>query len=281
MNFEKNVPLAEFTTLAVGGSAAFFARVESVADAVAALKFARQKKMPVCALGGGTNILFADAGFRGLVIRSYLGQLDFPNGGKVRVGSGVGLAVLVAETARRGFAGLEGFAGIPGTVGGAVVGNANEIGDLVSSATVLDRAGEKKIILPADLKFGYRDSALKSSGDFLLEVELTLVESTTDLPQKVAAAAHEKAAKHSIEKTAGSWFKNPRGRKAWELIIAAGLHGARVGGAVVSEQHANFFQNAGKATAADFLALDRKVRTAVYEKFGINLEREVVVVAVG
>jgi len=193
----------------------------------------------------------------------------------VRVGSGVPLAALVVECARKNLKNMEIFAGIPGTVGGAVVGNANEIGEAVSRVKILEN-GKVKIFEKKDLKFSYRDSNLR--GKILTEIEFILEKTDDDLQRKVAELAHEKFAKHPFEKTAGSWFRNPKGELAWKLIDAAGCRGLKIGDAVVSEKHANFFQNAGKATAVDFLELEKMVAEKVFKKFSVRLEREVIVV---
>ena len=190
-------------------------------------------------------------------------------------GSGILLAALVAECVRRGLKNLENFAGIPGTVGGAVVGNANGIGEFVSRVRILEN-GEVKIFEKKDLEFGDRDSNLR--GRILVEIEFALEKTDEDLQKKIEELAREKLAKHPFEKTAGSWFKNPEGEQAWKLIDTAGCRGLKIGDAVVSEKHANFFQNVGEATAADFLELEKKVVEKVSTKFGIQLEREVVAV---
>ncbi len=193
----------------------------------------------------------------------------------MQVGSGVPLAMIVMECARRNLKNLENFAGIPGTVGGAVVGNANGIGEAVSRVKILEN-GEVKIFKKKNLKFSYRYSNLR--GKILTKIEFNLKKTDEDLQRKVAELAHEKFAKHPFEKTAGSWFKNPEGEQAWKLIDTAGCRGLKIGDAVVSEKHANFFQNAGKATAIDFLELEKMVAEKVFAKFGIRLEREVVAV---
>lgn len=242
------------------------------------------------ALGSGSNVLFADEGFRGLVIKNELYDLEFDNL-KVRVGSGVLLAALIQEAIQRKLSGLEKLVGVPGTVGGAVVGNANEIGERVNSVKVLTSKGEEKTLGGADLQFEYRGSALKGSDNFLFEVELKFSPGGEDLQQKFAETAREKNLKQPFEGTAGSWFKNPpssretglrraspQKKKAWELIEQAGCKNLKVGEAVVSEQHANFFQNLGEATAKDFLELEKQVLEKVEERFGVKLEREVVVI---
>ncbi|MFH0834009.1 MAG: UDP-N-acetylmuramate dehydrogenase [Patescibacteria group bacterium] len=275
MEIEQNISLANLTTLKVGGSADFFARVRNSAELKSALDFADSKKIPVFVFGGGSNILFADAGFRGLVIHNEIGGIEFANN-FVRVGSGENLANLIAQTAQKNLAGLENLAGVPGSVGGAVVGNSNEIGEKISRVTIFEN-GTEKILERADLKFEYRDSNLRDK--ILLAVEFELKKSSLDLPQIIQTKIAEKVQKQEFKNTAGSWFKNPVGQKAWELIEQSAARNLKVGGARISAKHANFFENAGGATAADFLELEKKVVAAVEDKFGVKLEREVVVVS--
>jgi len=287
LNFERDVSLAKFTTLQVGGPADFFVRVETVSELREAFQFAQDKSLPTFMLGGGSNLLFADAGFRGLVIRNEIGQVEFA-GNLLKAGSGISLAALVMESARRGLAGLENFAGIPGSVGAAVCGNASGIGEKIAQVKILEGEAEK-IIPQKDLTFAYRDSNLR--GQIITELEFELKETDEDLSKKVSDLAREKALKQPFEKTAGSWFKNPSlaktsegessQMKAWELIEQAGCRDLRAGDAVISERHANFFQNSGSARAADFLALEKIVSAKVEKKFGVKLKREVVVVESG
>ena len=287
MKIEEQVSLAQFTTLRVGGPVDFFVRVRSKEDVKEALDFVskippnpplRKGGLPVFIIGGGSNILFADAGFRGLIIKNEIQNVEFISN-SAKVGSGTSLAGLVMESAQRGLAGLENLAGVPGTIGGAVVGNANEIGNLVKSVTVLDASGKEKILQKNDLDFSYRDSSLKKLESFLVEVELELQPTKEDLQKQIGESAREKVLKHPYSGTAGSWFKNPSSsdKKAWELIDEAGCRGLQVGGAQVSEVHANFFQNTRNATAADFLELEKIVQEKVMDKFGVELEREIIV----
>jgi UDP-N-acetylmuramate dehydrogenase len=277
MKIEKGISLAQFTTLRVGGKADFFVRVKNLAEAQQVLRFAQKEKLPVYFLGSGANILFSDAGFRGLVIKNEIYDLEFSDT-RLRAGSGISLAALVMETAQRGLAGLQNLAGVPGTFGGGIAGNANEIGEKLISALLLDATGEIKKVEQDYFAFAYRYSNLKKTGEFLVEAELQLEKTSADLRKQVAQLAREKVLKQPYEKTAGSWFKNPEGKKAWQLITESGCSGLRVGDAIVSKQHANFFQNVGHAKARDFLKLEKDVKEAVKNQFGIELEREVVVV---
>ncbi len=274
MEIEKNISLAEFSTLRVGGAADFFARVTNLAELKFALEFATSKNLPVFVFGGGSNILFADAGFRGLIIHNEIRGIAFDDN-CVKVGAGESLANLIVAAAAKNLAGLESFAGIPGSVGGAVVGNANGIGGKVARVTILEN-GAVEILEKNSLEFKYRDSNLRAK--ILVEVEFALEKSSENLAEKIQKIVLEKVAKQPFANTAGSWFKNPAGESAWKLIETVGCRGLQIGGARVSEKHANFFENAGGATAADFLTLEKIVAEAVKAKFGIELEREVVAV---
>jgi UDP-N-acetylmuramate dehydrogenase len=271
----QNISLAQFSTLKVGGTADFFARVSDLDELKEVVKFADSQNLPIFVFGGGSNILFSDAGFRGLVIKNEIRKIKF-SANSAMVGAGELLANLLAQAVKNNLAGLQNLAGVPGTVGGAVVGNANSIGEKVSRVTIFSN-GESKILERKDLKFSYRDSNLRDK--ILVEVEFELQKSSANLIKEFQKIVTEKLAKQPFKGTAGSWFKNPPDLAAWELIEKAGCRGLKIGGAQVSEKHANFFQNAGRAMAADFLELEKMVVEKVQEKFGVKLEREVIVVA--
>ena len=275
MEIKKNISLTNFSTLRVGGTADFFARVSDLDELKEVVKFADSQNLPIFVFGGGSNILFSDAGFRGLVIKNEIRKIKF-SANSAMVGAGELLANLLAQAVKNNLAGLQNLAGVPGTVGGAVVGNANSIGEKVSRVTIFSN-GESKILERKDLKFSYRDSNLRDK--ILVEVEFELQKSSANLIKEFQKIVTEKLAKQPFKGTAGSWFKNPPDLAAWELIEKAGCRGLKIGGAQVSEKHANFFQNAGRAMAADFLELEKMVVEKVQEKFGVKLEREVIVVA--
>ncbi len=283
MKIEQQISLAPLTTFRIGGPADYFARVSSTAELIEALRFAGEKGLPIFVLGGGSNILFADSGFRGLVIKNEIGGIEF-DGEKVVVGSGTPLAQLVNKTAISGFSGLENMIGLPGTVGGAIAGNAGsygqEIGTVVESARLVNLAGEIQTVKRDWFEFAYRRSRLKNSRDLILSsVTLKLLPTTADLTDQIAEIAKTRAAKEPGGQNAGSFWTNPaEGKKAWELIDEAGLRGATVGDSIVSEKHANYLINRGKATAAEVLELAKKVEQTVQAEFGVQLQREVRVV---
>jgi len=283
MNIEQDISLAQFTTLRVGGPADYFARATSEAELLKALAFAREKNLKTFLLGGGSNVLFADEGFRGMIIRNELTKIELGDDA-VTVESGAALGLLLARAGKAGLSGLEALAGLPGTVGGAVAGNAGsygtEIGDLVESAHVLTASGVQTVDRNW-FEFEYRNSRLKQwSGDILISVTLKLqISDPKTVQDKMYATAKERALKEPGGATAGSFWKNPNHpHKAWELIDACELRGLQIGGASVAVEHANYLRNQGGATTADFLKLAERVEEAVMQTHGVRLEREVQVI---
>jgi len=274
VEIKKNISLAKFSTLRVGGKADFFVRVSNLSKLKEAFKFAESQKIQIFVLGGGSNILFSDSGFRGLVVKNEIGGIEFAEN-LVRVGAGESLANFVVAAAKNSLAGVENFAGIPGTVGGAVVGNSGGIGEKISRVTIFIH-GAEKFLDKNSLEFKYRDSNLRDK--IIIEVEFELAQSAKNLTGKITKKILAKIEKQPVENTAGSWFKNPAGKSAWRLIDESGARDSRVGGARVSARHANFFENAGVATAADFFELEKIVAEKVFQKFKIQLDREVIFV---
>lgn len=277
MQIIPKVALAKYCSLGVGGKADFFGKLKNLAELPAILKFA--KGFPLFWLGGGSNVFFADEGFRGLVIQNGLKGL-FQEKDFFTVNSGEVLGNLVRILTEQNLAGGEQLAGIPGTVGGAVAGNANEIGQFLVSAEIVktgSRSLQREVWLPMQCQFRYRFSALRNSGNFLLSAKFCFppARKRVDLAQQVK----RKQAKQPFRGTSGSWFKNPPGQKAWRLIAAVGGRGLQVGQARVSPLHANFFENLGGARASDFLSLEKRVQERVWQRFRVQLEREVIFVA--
>ncbi len=282
---ERNRPLARWTTLRVGGPAEWSVQVRSSAELARAVTVATERDLPWRILGGGSNVLISDAGVGGLVIlnaaRSVLEETVCSEELRVRVESGAPLAGLARRLARAGWAGLEWGCGIPGTVGGAIVGNAGahggEIKDALVGATLLDNGHERAVVV-TELGYGYRTSALARSPAPLpvLAAEFRLHRAAVDeCLGKIAEYERWRRAHQPREHSAGSMFKNPPGTAAGRLIDAAGLKGAEHGGAQISTRHANFFVTQPGATAADIVALIRLARRTVLERFGIQLELEI------
>jgi len=279
----ERVPLGPLTSLGIGGPAELFARPRTRADLAALLAQARERQLPVRILGGGTNLLVADAGVPGLVIR-----LDGPEFRRVEVrgatllaGAGAPLAAAVSLAAAAGLAGIEELAGIPGTVGGAVAMNSGghwgRIGDVVRAVEVLTLAGQERRLVAADCPFAARAWRLEGQG-IILAAELALA---PDDPEQTLERVRERIERRTRSlpragRSAGCFFRNPGAdRSAGKLIDEAGLKGRRVGGARVAAEHANFILNDGAATAAEVLALVAAIKDAVRRKHGVELELEV------
>jgi len=276
------VPLGPLTSWLVGGPADYLAVAESTASLVEIIAAARTDGLPWLILGRGSNVLVADAGVRGLVIRvqSSATQIDAETGA-VDADAGVRLASLAVATAQVGLSGLEFGVGIPGSIGGAVVMNAGAhggcIADTIVSATVLLPDGSVTELGRADLALGYRESRFRRNrSEVVLGARFGLAR--REPAQCLATIAEYRQRRRQSQPTdasAGSVFRNPPGTAAGLLLDRAGLKGARIGGAMVSTKHANFFVNAGGATAADVAALIALARERVESAYGIRLEPEV------
>ncbi|MBC7225915.1 MAG: UDP-N-acetylmuramate dehydrogenase [Thermoflexales bacterium] len=277
-------PLASYTAMRVGGPADLLVVCRTTEEVVEAVERARAAGVPWRVLGGGCNVLVSDAGVRGLVVVNRADRTRIEADGTVWAEAGAPMAALARETAARGLAGLEWAAGLPGTVGGAVVGNAGAFGgdvaSVLRSVTLLERDGSIAE-RPADwMAFAYRESRIKRLPPQERPVVLAATFCLTPGDSAVLAARVEeiltwRRTRHPSGATMGSTFKNPPGNHAGRLIEAAGLKGYRIGGAMVSELHANFLINTGSATAADVRALIRHIQAEVERQFGIRLEPEV------
>jgi len=282
----RDEPLAYYTAMRVGGPADLLVVCESVDEVVRAVGLARSFGVDWRLLGGGCNVLVADSGVRGLVIVNRAARIKFDLAtGVAWAEAGALLAVLAREAIECGLAGLEWAAGLPGTVGGAVVGNAGafegDVASMLRSATVLEPDGEV-VERPAEwFEFEYRLSRIKR--ETMGNQRPVVLAATFDLqqedPEALAARADEilewRQTRHPAGATMGSTFKNPPGSHAGYLIEQAGLRGYRVGGAQISELHGNFLMNTGDATAADVLALIEHARAEVKRQFGMELELEI------
>ena len=294
----EGVSLKDQSNFRIGGPADFFFEATTAADLRGAIRAARESGLPYEVMGGGFNLLFDDAGFRGLLIKIALRGIELVGGemgaaagkaaARIRAVAGEPIRGLVEFAAARGFAGLEFLAGIPGTVGGAVYGNAGAfgwaIGDFLNDALLLGTDGAEYRVDRRFFKFGYRDSALKVRRDLLLEAVFELKAGDPDaIRAQIAEYLALREEKHPPPETAyaGSYFKNPvrpDGTKvaAGYLLEQAGARGMRVGGAAVSACHCNFIVNEGGAEARDVLALAAELKARVRAKFGIELAEEVI-----
>ncbi len=280
----RDIPLARFTTARIGGPADALVVVEDVQALADVVQGAWADGIPVTLLGGGSNVLIADGGVRGLVVLNRARALRFETDGRVWAASGVLLPTLARQCAERGWSGLEWAIGVPGTVGGAVVGNAGAHGgDIASCLECVE------LLLPGagvatwsaeQLGLGYRTSRLKTwpatPRPVVLAARFALrPEDPEAILERMAAFNAYRRHTQPGGASIGSMFRNPPGDYAGRLIEAAGLKGARRGGIVISTLHANFFINEGNGTAADVRALMAEVQRRVWERFGIFLEPEI------
>jgi UDP-N-acetylmuramate dehydrogenase len=278
-------PLARLTTLRTGGNAQFFARVGDEDHLAQLLAWAGDQGIAVGVVGSGSNLLVADEGVEGLVIKlnAELARIDL-EGTHMRCGGGARLPSASAQAARVGLTGLEFGVNIPGTVGGAVKMNANayggELGRVLEWVDVVSAAGTARRA-PDSLGFSYRRSNLVD-GEIVARASFALEPARSDEVKATLARmrAQRRAAQPSGVKTFGSTFKNPdapeaEGRTAGQLLEAAGCRGLQVGGARFSDKHANFVENVGDATTADVVALMAEGRRRVRDRFGVDLEPEV------
>jgi UDP-N-acetylenolpyruvoylglucosamine reductase len=281
VKIEEGVALARFTTLGAGGPATAFARPESVEEVEQALVWARERDLPVATIGLGSNLLIADNGFEGLVLKLG-GELAeaHADGERLLAGGGAANAVCLHRVRAAGLGGFEFACAIPGTIGGGVWMNAGAFGSdwatIVDRALVVDDRGAEWLT-PAELGLTYRHSELRH-GQVVARAEFTL----SPLPEEQIKAnvarlqALRKAAQPTNKRTFGSVFKNPEHElSAGRMLEACGLKGHRIGGAQISPRHANFIENADGALTADALALMVEARRRAREQFGVELEHEV------
>ncbi len=282
-----NERVARYTTARIGGPADVLVEATSAKGLKDLVVAARKWELPITILGGGANVLISDAGLRGLVIINKAKRIEFREGGQVWCESGAVLPTLARECVAHGLIGLEWAVGVPGTVGGAVVGNAGAHGrdtaaDLIS-ATILNEANEVAEWSKAELGFEYRSSRIKRQMRSTRSTPYVILAATFHLtpadPVELAKKADEfndyRRRTQPPGASLGSMFKNPPGDAAGRLIDQCGLKGTRVGDAEISTVHANFFVNHGRATAKDVKALIDVAQQRVREKFGIELELEI------
>ncbi len=277
-----DAPLARYSRVGIGGPADLLVIAEKRDVLVRAVRLAIAHRLPWRVYGGLTNILVPDSGLRGVTVLNRTTSVAFEEPYRLLADSGAIVVKVARQAVARGWGGLTWAVGLPGTIGGAVVNNAGAFGGEISkvliAADVLEPNGHVRRV-PADwFEFRYRCSKLKGAGTqwLVLGAEFQLRKGD---PRRLEAKAAEYTERRQRTqppgRTLGSTFKNPEGDYAGRLIEAAGLKGARRGGIVISEQHANFLINEGEGTAADFRALVERVQTAVLERFGVLLEPEI------
>lgn len=301
MRIQKNVDLKKYVTSGVGGPAKYFCSVSKTENLIEATNWAKNKKVPYFILGLGSNVLISDGGFPGLVIKNNIkGIVGFKN--IIKAGAGILLAQLVTITVKQNLSGLQKLAGIPGTVGGAIYGNAGAYGtnisDHLTKVVVFDPKTEKIInITRKQCQFDYRDSVFKRNNYIILEAHFKLTKTKGKRAAKeMRNVLKQRASKNFWEgKNPGSFFKNIPVEKVSEKVLksvptekivhnkipagflleSVGAKDMQVGNVKVSSTHANLLINRGEGTAADFCALAEKLIKAVKEKYGIVLEPEV------
>jgi UDP-N-acetylmuramate dehydrogenase len=282
VTLERDVPLAPMTTLRVGGPADRFASPETVDELVDLLALAADASAPAFLIGKGSDLVVADAGIRGLVIRVRAGRIGV-EGTRVRAEAGTSMTALAKRCAREGLAGFDWAISIPGTFGGAVWANAGahdgEMAQVLGSVDVFDpRDGRRRTLRPAECGFAYRDSRFKHGPEVVLggTIELEPGDPAAITVLIDEHQARRRATQPLADQNAGSVFRNPPGDHAGRLIEAAGLKGHRIGTAQVSTLHANFIvTDRGTGRAADVRAVGDHVRRVVAERFGVDLEYEI------
>ena len=274
-------PLSRHTTLRIGGPARFYCRVKTEEGLSRVLAAARESGEPLALLGMGSNVLAADEGFPGWVVRLEGDFLEVSiEGHRLRAGGGAVLGGACAAAARAGLSGLESITGIPSSIGGAVRINAGayggEIFEVLETVRLVARDGTRREVPATEIPHGYRWTALCDSGEIVSEATLRLrPASREEIAERTRAVSEKRRGALPGEPNAGSIFKNPPGDYAGRLIEACGLKGTRIGDAEISTRHANVIVNLGQARSADVLALMGAMRDSVREKFGVTLFPEV------
>jgi UDP-N-acetylmuramate dehydrogenase len=281
-------PMSRHTSLRIGGPAEIFAVPDDVASLASLHDYLRSNGIGLFPLGGGTNILVKDGGIGGAVVCLREVRTIEPVGDReeyvyLSVGAGTLLQRLVMQSRVQGYAGIEGLAGIPGTIGGAISGNSGsfgyEIKDVLVSVDLMDARGQVQTVRAEDIAFGYRKSGIPRDS-LILSAEIKLrKDNREEVSARIEHFLKVKRERQPVwESSAGCVFRNPEGLSAGKLIEDAGCKGMRVHDVAVSSIHANFFVNEGNATAADFISLMQEVAGMVNRRFGIALEPEIRIV---
>lgn len=277
--FQQNKLLSELCTFGIGGPARYFIEVRSVEKMQEALQICHAEGLPFMILGKGSNCLFDDRGFNGVMI---LNKIDFQHHlppHTFHAGAGYSFSLLGSQTARQGFSGLEFASGIPGSIGGAVFMNAGANGcetcNCLTSVDFVSEEGALHTLTKQELSFSYRRSSFHEMSGAIVGATFELSPSSTARQKQIEIIEYRKKTQPLRDKSAGCVFRNPICGAAGALIEQSGLKGALIGGAKVSEIHANFIVNANHATAQDVLDLISHIKAKVHEKAGIELENEV------
>lgn len=287
-NVASMVPMAKYTSFKIGGPAKLLLTPTSTAALIEALRLLNKEQEPFILLGNGSNVLISDEGLDSVVVLTSSVKEISVQGEHITASCGVLLSELANVAAKNSLAGLAFASGIPGSLGGAVFMNAGayggEMAHVIESVTYLDETGEVKTLSAEQCAFGYRDSVFKhAKGATVLEVTLRLQQGCeADIRSEMRELNMRRKEKQPLNfPSAGSTFKRPEGHFAGALIEASGLKGCQIGGAMVSEKHAGFVINAGGATCKDVCDLVRHVRSVVFEKHGVLMEPEILLLPGG
>ena len=281
-NVRINEPMKNHTTFKIGGPAQYYVTPESVTQIQEVVSLCRDMNIPLHVIGNGSNILVGDDGVDGVVLALFNTFSDYEiKDNVITAQAGMSLIKLAVIALREGLTGLEFASGIPGSVGGAVYMNAGaydgQMKDVVTSVTVLDEAGDIRILGRDELDMGYRTSAVAKHNMIVLQVIIELKAGDKEqIKDRMNQLSELRKQKQPLEyPSAGSTFKRPEGYFAGKLIADAGLKGYSIGGAAVSEKHAGFVVNMGGATAKDVVELTDYIKKRIIEQFGVTLELEI------
>lgn len=282
----ENEPMYKHTTFKVGGPARFFVHIKDIDALGRGIHYCRQHQVKHMVIGKGSDLLFSDKEYEGVIFSLSQGLNHVHiNGLEIRAGAGVSMIYLAYEAAKTGLSGFEFMGGIPGTVGGGVYMNAGAykycMADVFTSAVVLNDEGELVTLSKEEMQFSYRKSILQEHKDWVL-VEATFTMAPRD-PQEIMQVLDKRKEKRMSTQpwnfaSAGSIFRNPEEKPAWKYIDECGLRGYEIGGAQVSPKHSNFIVNNGYASAKDILDLILLVEKTVFDRFRVELEKEVILV---
>lgn len=283
----KEEPMAKHTTFKIGGPAAMLAEARDIRELVSLVYMAKKNNFRYIVIGNGSDLLFPDEGYRGLVIKTtpQFSGIYAEENGIIRAEAGALLSQVANFAAEHSLAGMEFAQGIPGTIGGALYMNAGayggEIGNLVLRTCIMDGKGELHMISREEHSFAYRDSIFKHQHDYVAlytEIQLTQGKQEEIRAKMADYSARRRASQPLDMPSAGSAFKRPQDAYAAQLIEECGLKGFAMGGAQVSEKHAGFIINTGNATCADVIAVLEHIEKTVFEQKHIKLEREIQVI---
>ncbi len=281
----ENEPLYKHTTFKVGGPARLFVHIQDVEALKRGMQYCQKHQIKHMVIGRGSDLLFSDKEYEGVIFSlKNLNKVHF-NGVEIKAQAGVSMIYLAYESAKVGLSGFEFMGGIPGTIGGGVYMNAGAykycISDVLTSALILNEEGQLIVLNRDEMQFGYRQSILQKHKEWIL-IEATFTMTSRD-PQDIMHVLDKRKEKRMSTQpwnfaSAGSIFRNPEEKPAWKYIDECGLRGYEIGGAQVSPKHSNFIVNNGYASAKDILDLILLVEKSVFNRFGIELEKEVILV---